>query len=83
MSGERIASILTRKGSSSIIATASDFWETLTEFIKELHKINKKQIKISEFEIFTVGDYVAKYPDSEFSKRVKEQWRGESESNGE
>ena len=72
---EQIASILTRTGSDTIIATAPDFWETLTEFVNKLCKINKKHVKKSDFDILTVGDYVARYPNSELSKEVKEQWQ--------
>lgn len=72
---KKIASVLTKAGQDQIIATAPDFWETLTEFVNELCKINKKQVKKSDFDILTVGDYVARYPNSEFSKEVKEQWQ--------
>ena len=46
----KVASVLTRRGSDTIIATAPDFWETLTDFIEELCKINKKQVKKKDFE---------------------------------
>lgn len=79
----KVASVLTRKGSDTIIATANDFLETLTEFVKELHKINKRTIKIKDFEILTVGNYIAKYPNSDFSRKVKKQWNQRSvSSNG-
>ena len=79
MNSVKIASVLTRKGSDTIIATANDFWETLTEFIKELCKINKKQVKISDFEILSIGDYIQKYPNADFSKKVKKQWKQEEQ----
>lgn len=74
MSSVKIASVLTRKDSDTIIATAPDFWETLTDFIDELCKISKKQVKKSDFEILTVGDFIKKYPETNFSKKVKKQW---------
>lgn len=74
MNGGKIASVLTRRGSDTIIAVAPDFWETLTDFVKELCKINKRQVKISDFEILCVGDYIQKYPETDFSKKVKHQW---------
>ncbi len=75
MNSVKIASVLTRKRCDNIIATAPDFWETLTEFIEELCKINKKQVKKSDFEILSVGDYIKKYPNTDFSKKVKKQWK--------
>ncbi len=77
MNSVKIASVLTRKGSDTIIATAPDFWETLTDFVKELCKINKKQVKISDFEILSVGEYINKYPNTDFSIKVKKQWEQE------
>ena len=73
----KIASVLTRKGSDTIIATAPDFRETLTDFVKELCKINKKHIKIKDFEILTVGQYIQKYPTTTFSKSVQRMWKAE------
>lgn len=70
----RIASVLTRKGSSKIIATAPTFWEDLTDFVEDLWKLNKKYIKKKDFEILTLAQYVSKYPDEEFSKLVRESW---------
>ena len=70
----KVASVLTRRGSDTIIATAPDFWETLTDFIEELCKINKKQVKKKDFEILSVASYIQKYPETEFSRKVKNQW---------
>ena len=44
---------------------------------KELNKIKLRyeaEFK-NYFNILTVTDYVARYPNSEFSKKVKEQWQ--------
>lgn len=82
MNGVKIASVLIRKGNSAIIATAPDFWETLTAFIEDLCKINKKHVKKSDFEILSVGDYIKKYPNTNFSKKVKKQWKLVGENNG-
>lgn len=76
MNSNRIASVLVRKDSSRIIAVASDFWETLTGFVKELCKLNNKTIRKSDFQILSLADYVTKYPDADFSKIVKKQWEG-------
>lgn len=78
----RIASVLTRKGSDRIIATAPDFWETLTDFVKELCKINKKYVKPKDFEILTTVQYIQKYPDNDFSKSVSAQWEVEKALKG-
>lgn len=76
MSSVKIASVLTRNGSDTIIATAPDFWETLTDFIEELCKINKKQVKKSDFEILTVADFI------KIEKRLCEICREKRKQNG-
>lgn len=71
----RIASVLTRSGSSKIIATAPDFWESLTDFVDELWKSNKKTIKKKDFEILTLPQYIEKYPNEEISKLICDYWK--------
>lgn len=71
----RIASVLTRRGSSKIIATAPTFWEDLTDFLDDLCKLNKRYIKKKDFEILTLFQYVEKYPDEEISKFLRDYWK--------